>query len=160
MTARTCGSVRLRRKLTLEGCVETRVSGIVAKSVLSISYDSSLLITRQMLLQQAGYAVISALGFTEALERCRTEMYDIVLMGHSMPRKDKSALAAAVREHCSAPILSIRRHGDPPLPEADYSVEADEGPTILLAGIEAILDAKEKKRPVSLLPYRIKALRN
>jgi CheY-like chemotaxis protein len=132
----------------------------VPKSVLSISYDSSLLLTRQMLLEQAGYVVVSAHGFTEALERCRNAKYDIVLMGHSMPPKDQSALAAAIRQHCHAPILSIRRPDDPPLAEADYSVESGEGPTILLAGIEAILEGKEKKAAASVLPYKIRASRN
>lgn len=137
-----------------------RVPDSVPKSVLSISYDPSLLTTRQMLLEQAGYSVVSAHGFTEALEQCHAAQYDIVLMGHSMPRKDKSALAAAIREHCAAPILSIRRPDEPPLPEADYSVESDEGPTILLAGIEAILATKEKKAAASVLPYRIRVSTN
>lgn len=127
------------------------------KAVLSISYNSALLVTRRLLLEQAGYLVTSAEGFVEAMECCRGGTYDIVLMGHSMPRNDKTALAAAVRLHCDAPILSIRTPGDPPLTEADYSVEADEGPTILLAGIKAILEVKDKKAPQSVLPQSIRS---
>ena len=81
------------------------------KSVLSISYDSSLLLTRQMLLEQAGYVVVSAHGFTEALERCRNAKYDIVLMGHSMPPKDQSALGhenKLVRLELSSPMSDRR----------------------------------------------------
>ena len=130
------------------------------KSVLSISYDSSLLTTRQMLLEQAGYTVTSALGFEEAMERCHSSQYDIVLIGHSIPRTEKSTLAAILRQHCDAPILSIRMQGDPPLAEADYSVQADEGPTILLAGVRAILEAREKKAPAAVLPYAFKISAN
>jgi hypothetical protein len=97
-----------------------------------------------MLLEQDGYVVTSAHGFAEAMERCTSTSYDLVLMGHSIPRKDKGALAAAVKQHCKSPILSIRRHGDLPLPEADYSVDADEGPTTLLAGIKTILQGQGK----------------
>ena len=130
------------------------------KSVLSISYDSSLATTRQMLLEQAGYTVTSAFGFLQAMERCHSSEYDIVLMGHSIPRSEKSALVTVIRQHCDAPILSIRVQGDPPLTEADYSVQADEGPTILLAGIRAILEAREKKAAASVLPYAFKVSRN
>src|SRR5258706_14975278 len=88
--------------------------------VLCISYDESLLLTRKMVLEQAGYDVSAALGFAEAMEACSNDpMFDVIVMGHSLPRKDKSALIAALRPGCKAPVLSIRRHGDLPLPEAD-----------------------------------------
>jgi hypothetical protein len=33
-----------------------------------VSYDDILLVTRQMVLEKSGYEVISALGFTKAVE--------------------------------------------------------------------------------------------
>jgi CheY-like chemotaxis protein len=111
------------------------------KHILSISYDQPLLVTRQMILEQAGYDVSSAFGFAEALEICTTRHdFDLVLMGHSMPQKDKRALFEALRPKCRALFLSIRRHGDSPLPEANYSVDADDGPAALLGAVKAALD--------------------
>ena len=49
--------------------------------------------TRQLILEQAGYLVSSAFDFAEALEICKTRHdFDLILMGHSMPQKDKMAL--------------------------------------------------------------------
>jgi CheY-like chemotaxis protein len=110
------------------------------KRILSISYDEPLLQTRQMLLEQAGYDVTSALGYAEALEICSVRHdFDLILMGHSMPQKDKAALLNALRPKCPAPLLSIRKHGDSPLPGADASVDAIEGPVVLLHAVKEAL---------------------
>jgi CheY-like chemotaxis protein len=110
------------------------------KHILSISYDQPLLVTRQMLLEQAGYLVSSAFGFAEALEICNTQHdFDLILMGHSMPQKDKMALIAALRPKCKAPLLSIKRHGESPIPQAEYSVDSNDGPVVLLAALKEAL---------------------
>ena len=110
------------------------------KHILSVSYDQPLLVTRELILEQAGYDVSSAFGFAEALEICKTgHDFDLILMGHSMPQKDKTALLAALRPKCQAPLLSILRHGDSPIPQADYSVDSDDGPAVLLEAVKAAL---------------------
>jgi CheY-like chemotaxis protein len=109
------------------------------KRILSISYDPSLLQTRHWILEQAGYEVSSAFGFAEAVEVCQTRHdFDLVLMGHSMPQKDKMALLEALRANCKAPLLSILRHGDSPISQAEYAVEANDGPDAL---VEAVYNA-------------------
>jgi len=60
-------------------------------------------------------------------------------MGHSMPPKDKIALLAALRRKCQAPLLSIRKHDEPPLPEADYSVDSSQGPAAFLDAVKNAL---------------------
>jgi hypothetical protein len=99
-----------------------------------------------MVLEQASYDVSAALGFAEAMEACSNDpTFDVIVMGHSMPRKDKSALIAALRPVCNAPVLSIRRHGDPPLPEADASVDSFDGPAKLIAAVQsAIANGRQK----------------
>jgi DNA-binding NtrC family response regulator len=110
------------------------------KCILSISYDQSLLQTRQWILEQAGYEVSSALGFAEALEACKARHdFVLVLMGHSMPQKDKMALFEALRLNCKAPLLSILRHGDSPIPQAEYAVEANDGPDALVEAVNNAL---------------------
>lgn len=111
------------------------------KRILSISYDQPLLQTRHMLLENAGYEVTSALGYAEALEVCSaSQHFDLVVMGHSMPQKDKTALLAALRANCTAPLLSIRRHGDGPLPESKISVDSLDGPVVLLDAVKEALE--------------------
>jgi CheY-like chemotaxis protein len=114
------------------------------KHILCISYDESLLTTRTMLLQQVGFDVTPAIGFAEAMEHCENNpKFDLIVMGHSMPRKDKTALIASLRPQCPAPVLSIRRHNDPPLPEADFSIDSHDGPDALIAAVRSALGAKK-----------------
>jgi DNA-binding response OmpR family regulator len=54
-------------------------------SILSVSCDENLLLTRQLLLQTAGYEVTSALGYTAALMHCRNASFDVMVLGHSLP---------------------------------------------------------------------------
>ena len=108
--------------------------------ILSISYDPSLLRTRQIMLERAGFKVTSALGFTEAQEHCQPDAnFDLVLLGHTVPRKDKSALITLLKQRCNKPMLSIRRHGYPPVPEADFSVDSHEGPEALIRAVKSAL---------------------
>jgi CheY-like chemotaxis protein len=108
--------------------------------ILLISYDPSLLKTRQWILEQAGYEVLSALGFTAAVEVCQTRHdFDLVLMGHSMPQKDKIALFEALQPNCEAPLLSILRPGELPIPQATYAVESSDGPEALLEAVKKVL---------------------
>jgi len=113
-----------------------------APSILSISYDESLLRTREWLLRGAGFTVTSALGFTEATAHCSNDAFDLVIVGHSIPRKDAKALIEKVRSHNHTRILSLRRQGDEPVPGADHSVEPSEGPDVLLAAVKSALGMK------------------
>ena len=114
------------------------------KRILLISYDEVLLLTQQAILEQAGLEVRSACGFAEALEACQgLDDFDVVVMGHSMPQRDKTELVKTLRTKCAAPLVSICRHGDPAMPEADYSVNAHEGPKALL---EAVIKASRANR--------------
>jgi DNA-binding response OmpR family regulator len=79
------------------------------KRILCISYDESLLTTRRMLLEQVGFDVVAAFGFAEAGTICRLDHnFDLIIMGHSIPRKDKTALIGMLKPNCNAPLLSIR----------------------------------------------------
>lgn len=95
-----------------------------AVSVLSISYDESLLHTRERILKAAGFDVTSALGFTEAATRCRSQAFDLVIIGHSLPRTDKVSLVQEVRRHNHTRILGLQRQGEEPISGIDHSVDS------------------------------------
>jgi DNA-binding response OmpR family regulator len=102
--------------------------------ILSISYDGPLLVTRQMLLQAYGYDVISAEGFTEALEHADDgSNFDLVIIGHSIPLKDKRKIVSQLRKQREVPVLSLLRHGEAPLQEATESVEPHDPKQLVLA---------------------------
>jgi CheY-like chemotaxis protein len=110
------------------------------KRILSISYDKGLLVSRELLLERAGFEVTSALGKKEAMEWCSQDpVFHLIVMGHSIPQPDKSELLSALRPNCKAPLLSIRRPGENPLPQADFSVDSAEGPAALIQAVKNAL---------------------
>jgi CheY-like chemotaxis protein len=105
--------------------------------ILSISYDPTLLRTREIILREAGYEIKSALGISEAIEACN-EHYDLIVMGHSIPESDKREVVRELRNRgCHSPILSLNRFGERPIPEAAQTVEPD--PKLVLEAICSLL---------------------
>jgi DNA-binding response OmpR family regulator len=111
----------------------------MSKRILSISYDPSLLWTRELMLQQLGYSVVSVEGFVAALEACEApnRNFDLAILGHSIPTRDKERIISHFRQHCDAPILALLRPHERPLENADRSIEAD--PEKLVAAVEKLL---------------------
>lgn len=118
----------------------------MAKKILSISFDEPLLTTREMILTRAGYEVTSALGFDEALKQCSAHAFDLVILGHSIPRKNKQSLLEAVRNFDGVPVLSLRRPGEDAITGPDYSLENSDGPAVLLGAVKKALGAKKNKK--------------
>jgi DNA-binding response OmpR family regulator len=110
----------------------------VARHILSVSYDPNLLATRRMLLEQSGYLVTSALGFTQALAHCKGAGFDLFVLGHSIPTSDKQELIKTFRESCPAPILSLGRVGEDAV-ASDYHIYPDD-PEELLRTISNIVN--------------------
>jgi DNA-binding response OmpR family regulator len=118
------------------------------KSILSVSYDVSLLATRKWLLEQRGYSVTSAHGFTRAAEHCHKSDFDLFILGHSIPQADKLSLITTFRENCSAPILSLERHGEDYV-QCDFHASPDD-PEKFITVVDNILAGREqrsKQRP-------------
>ena len=106
--------------------------------ILSVSYDAALLRTRQMVLESRGYEVVSAEGFSEAMEKCKEGKYDLIIIGHSIPHKDKQTIVQEFHRYCSAPALALLKSGEWQLREATASIESFE-PMIVLAAVDSIL---------------------
>jgi DNA-binding response OmpR family regulator len=113
------------------------------KRILSVSYDPVLLATRQMLLEQKGYSVTSALGFTQSVEHCRNKGFDLFILGHSIPEKDKLHLIETFRGSCAAPILSLERIGEPQV-QCDFHASPDD-PAEFLQVVDGILAGHENR---------------
>ena len=107
-------------------------------SILSISYDESLLHTRAWILETAGFKVTSALGYSQAVRHCQNA-FDLIILGHSIPHDDQQSLLDVMRSHNHSRILLLRRPGDPVVADVDYSLEAWEGPEALLSVVKKAL---------------------
>lgn len=115
----------------------------MAKRILSISYDRSLLWTRQLLLEQLGYEVVSAEGFAQAWDAAddRSNHFDLIILGHSIPPKDKIAIVQHMRAKSRAPILALLRPYESPVPEAARSIDAGD-PGGFLNSVKEMLKEK------------------
>lgn len=112
------------------------------KHILSVSYDENLLMTRELMLKQAAYQVTSALGFIEAIDKCATGSFDLLIIGHSIPHKDKQALITKFRKQCDAPVLVLKRHGEAQVEDADFEGHPD-NPVDFLETVESIFDRRD-----------------
>ena len=113
----------------------------MAKRILSISYDRALLWTRQLLLEQLGYNVVSAEGFAQAWEAAdpKRDHFDLIILGHSIPPNDKKAIVAHMRNSCDCPILALLRPYEAPVSEAAVSIDAGD-PNAFLSAVRNMLD--------------------
>ena len=85
----------------------------MSSQILSVSYDESLLKTRELLLKQhTKHGVTSALGFIEAVARCEQEKFNLLILGHSIPPDDKQELIKAFRKSSAGRILALHRLGE------------------------------------------------
>lgn len=113
----------------------------MSKNILSVSYHPELLVTRHMLLEREGYNVTSALGFTQSIARCNQGGFHLFILAHSIPQADKSDLIKVFRGACAGPVLSLARHGEPPVAAAEYEIPVD-GPAEFLSTVARILEKK------------------
>jgi DNA-binding NtrC family response regulator len=112
--------------------------------ILSVTYDLSLATTREMLFSSAGFQVTSVLTVGQAIQRCAAEEFALVVVGHSIPLDQRKWLLKEVRGRCATPVLALRRAGEPPLTEADYTFDSTESPALLLETVVNILRPKAR----------------
>jgi DNA-binding response OmpR family regulator len=114
----------------------------MAARILNISFDESLLRTRHLLLESQGYVVTSTLRFEDALDSCRSQSFELVIIGHSIPEPQKQQFISALRSVCSTPILTLHRHNEGHLQAADYDFDASAGPAQLTKTVQRVLSRK------------------
>jgi DNA-binding response OmpR family regulator len=108
--------------------------------ILSIAYDQSLLATRELLFLGAGYNVLCAVGYVEAMEQAKRCGYDLAVICHSMPLKDKEAIIQMIGKECPVPVLALLKLGESKPRGAQFSIEAADGPEALLSMVRFILE--------------------
>ncbi|HWC17972.1 MAG TPA: hypothetical protein VG498_13210 [Terriglobales bacterium] len=97
---------------------------VQAKKVVCVSWVPQLAHTRELLLRQAGFEVISLLGVGDLSRLDCNADADLLILSHSVPRQEKLNALTIFKRNCSAPVLSLLAPHQAKLPEADYAVEA------------------------------------
>jgi CheY-like chemotaxis protein len=128
--------------------IDAQYPAIMAR-ILSVSYDKSLLRTRQTMLENKGHVVVSSATIYESIAHCKQGKFDLFILGHSIPSTDKQQLVNTFRYSCPAPIIALRTHaGEELIIGADYHIEPDPEPLLNLVG--EILRWRLKARVLNL----------
>jgi DNA-binding response OmpR family regulator len=113
--------------------------------IFSISYDETLLRTRELMLESAGHDVTCAFGFREAMDICAATA-DLVIIGHSIPKNDKLAIIDCFRgANPTGIVIALTRAGETRLPEVDHYVNPGD-PEELLRAVAWIINPAAKHR--------------
>lgn len=121
--------------------------------LLSVGCDSQLLGSRQLLLQSAGYAVVSAHSAKEAVDCFLAGDFDLVLLCHSLPERERDGVACLIRASGSlTPIITVATYEGQQDVFVSATIESE--PEQLLAGIRDALTQQHQKRASNVLAFR------
>jgi CheY-like chemotaxis protein len=99
------------------------------EKILVVSRDPSLADVRRKVLEQAGFEVLAATDSTAIPSTCAVHKPRLVMLGYSLLPSEKRRVWAAVKEHCTAPILELHKKKGPELLSPTFfheSVAADD----------------------------------
>jgi DNA-binding response OmpR family regulator len=120
----------------------------VPRRILSVSRNCTLLLTRNDLLAVAGYSVASPREPLDAALLFSQERFDAVLIGDSVPSKERRAIIRGLRElRTDVSILYVyadRQYDQEPL--ADECVDVSGDPEPLLRAIERQINLHSRQR--------------
>ena len=117
-------------------------------TILSISPNSATQITRNLILERAGYRVIAAGDLKEAVQRVEQTNVDAVVLADSMSAEYREQLGTTLKQLKPAvPIVMLCKMSDPRSLRrvADEQVELDEGPQSLLDALARVLKRDQNR---------------
>jgi DNA-binding response OmpR family regulator len=106
--------------------------------VLSVGLDPGLLKARNLVLQSAGYVVVSAFSIKEAAKQFQAGDFDLVLLCQTIPAKDRDGLTWWMRSSGSGiPVVCVS--GSLWSGDVVAGVTVGSEPSALLLGIQEVL---------------------
>ncbi|HKU21541.1 MAG TPA: hypothetical protein VJQ50_11045 [Terriglobales bacterium] len=112
-----------KNNVTNKGCLQWR--GAALKFFSGANLIHSLPLNEIFsIFQYVGHEVVSALGFAKAVQLCQAPgNFQLFVLGHSIPYKDKRVLVSAFRSHSNAPIVALNRSDEVPVLGANFHIE-------------------------------------
>jgi CheY-like chemotaxis protein len=113
--------------------------------ILCVDDEDNPLLLRKLVLEKAGYTVVTARSASEALELLAVRHVDLVLSDHLMPGTTGAELAQEMKTRFPAtPFILISGVNDIPLDadSADAFMSKVEGPDKLCRRVAAVLRAQ------------------
>ena len=115
----------------------------LAKTVVTISRDEPLQMTRTALLTHAGYSVIALTSDAEVMNFISLERrvsVNLILLCHSVPEASRVSLCKALKKGIpNAPILMLYNGYDPTSAEIDGRIENVHSPEAMLDTVQLLI---------------------
>lgn len=109
--------------------------------ILSVASTEVLKTTRQLMLEQEGHSVCSALTLAEVEKLGHLEKVDLALIGRGFPGPQKREIARLVNLlYPGLPILEMCNHS-PEIPEANFVLS--DSPDDVIQAIRHILEGRQ-----------------
>lgn len=116
------------------------------KQLLIISSTEGLRRTRELLLTDAGFGVVSVEGSRDLEHVCRRSRFDLAIVGDAYEAEQKQRFADIIRRHCpGTPLLEMCRIS-PAITGAEHVLHSPE-PTELVNAVKNVLSPAKKFAP-------------
>jgi len=141
----TCGGRgTIDEKLQVERRKRPRWS-LPGKTIITISRDKVLQMTRTELLHRAGYSVIALTTDAEVMKFLELEgrpSINLILLCHSVPEASRISLCKALKKSiANAPILMLENAYDPTSAEIDGRLENIQSPEAMLDMVQLLISS-------------------
>lgn len=114
-----------------------------AKTVITISRDEPLQMTRTALLRHAGYSVVALTTDAEVIKYLALDggpTINLILLCHSVPEASRISLCIALKKSIpNAPILMLENGYDPTSAQIDGRLENIHSPEAMLDTIQLLI---------------------
>jgi DNA-binding NtrC family response regulator len=110
--------------------------------ILSIGFDITVFDTRNRVLEFAGFDVVACFRGSGAMERLRSERFEAVVIGHSVPDGMRLRLLREVKRlKPQLPVVVIYKAGESgqDLVEADAVCDSLESPELLIKTVSHLI---------------------
>ncbi len=108
--------------------------------IAQASSDVPLAVSREEVLRQAGYEVHTVASSHELTFACANQMFDLLLVGHSLEFAEGEDIRATFRKlNHRAPIVQLVSE-DESTGDADYSINVYNGPAALMQLLKNLLE--------------------
>lgn len=116
-------------------------------NLLCIGISSAAMETRRLILERAGHSVIQVRDIREIVVACRNNTFSVVILGQTLPAKEKLRVSEVVRRDCAgAKILELHTGLAPDLPSADAHLQVATGaPEKLVDCVNELLVGRQKR---------------
>jgi DNA-binding response OmpR family regulator len=109
--------------------------------VLTVAYDEPLLRIWALLLKAQGYDAVSSNNPESFLQNCKEQVFDVLVLGSSLPSTDKRSMIEAFRRCYPAPVIAvISKQDEEETDGADFHVAVD--PEKLLQCVAQVISKK------------------